>query len=532
MDEEYISPENIRRWERLIASHSVDEIWLWQYWKDEYRPHNQINKKLLNRFNSKLKAQKELKDLIRNGIPNDYRGAIWWACSGGAGKMISAAPESFNGYLMIAMSSPSPAEHDIMKDLHRTFPCNESLNTEEGIESLRRILLAYAVRNREVGYCQSMNFIVAVLLMYLSEEQAFWVLAALVEDILPRNYYTASMLGCRVDQAVFQSCLAWKLPKVFSHFREHDMILEPVTCSWFLCLYVNSLPLKEVLRIWDCVFWEGNVVLFRVGLAVCKIMESEILMSSDFGSMFKLLKKPLSGHEYAAQSVLDTAFDKTWLGSIPRSKLEELRGEHKAAIIAEHEEAARMKRERKAQERKRISNSSTLVEFDDTPQEEGNEESDGGDAEEYVMVESEEIQSETDRSSDKGMVVVEKCRGSTTNRRSSLAGYDGAADVLSKVLTEGIPVHAQDSLDSTVTDDLGDGDYSNEEPLDGRECDTPPPLPEATLVDSSVSPNLAFQRPNRRASKIMLSMLEISDLADLDETVPTSKSNTSSEMIG
>ena len=29
-----------------------------------------------------------------------------------------------------------------------------------------------------------------------------------------------------------------------------------------------------VMRIWDCVLWEGNVVLFRVGLALCKAMVS------------------------------------------------------------------------------------------------------------------------------------------------------------------------------------------------------------------------------------------------------------------
>ena len=46
---------------------------------------------------------------------------------------------------------------------------------------LKNILLAYSVRNPQVGYCQSMNFLCAMLLLYLEEEQAFWVLAALVE---------------------------------------------------------------------------------------------------------------------------------------------------------------------------------------------------------------------------------------------------------------------------------------------------------------------------------------------------------------
>jgi hypothetical protein len=35
--------------------------------------------------------------------------------------------------------------------------------------ALRRILLAYAVRNRDVGYCQSMNFLVGVLFIHADE---------------------------------------------------------------------------------------------------------------------------------------------------------------------------------------------------------------------------------------------------------------------------------------------------------------------------------------------------------------------------
>ena len=46
---------------------------------------------------------------------------------------------------------------------------------------------------------------IAVLLMYLDEEQAFWCLAALIEDILPQDYYARSLIGSRVDQQVTSS---------------------------------------------------------------------------------------------------------------------------------------------------------------------------------------------------------------------------------------------------------------------------------------------------------------------------------------
>jgi hypothetical protein len=61
------------------------------------------------------------------------------------------------------------------------------------------------------------------------------------------------------------------MPALYRHFKDSGMMLEPVTCSWFMCLYINTLPLSIVLRVWDCLLWEGNVVLLRIGLAICKI---------------------------------------------------------------------------------------------------------------------------------------------------------------------------------------------------------------------------------------------------------------------
>jgi len=72
--------------------------------------------------------------------------------------------------------------------LRRTFPTNENFKSEGGIGALRRVLVAYSIRNREVGYCQSMNFLCAIILLHMTEEKAFWTLAGLVEDILPPGF--------------------------------------------------------------------------------------------------------------------------------------------------------------------------------------------------------------------------------------------------------------------------------------------------------------------------------------------------------
>lgn len=60
---------------------------------------------------------------------------------------------------------PADAAADIDKDLDRTFPGTEQFNNVAGQQQLRRVLRAYAAYDPDVGYCQGMNFLAALLLM-------------------------------------------------------------------------------------------------------------------------------------------------------------------------------------------------------------------------------------------------------------------------------------------------------------------------------------------------------------------------------
>ena len=274
---------------------------------------------------------------VRAGVPPALRCAVWTACSGAIGKKSEAAAELgqpldslYPSFASQGLCLENEASGVIEVDVPRTG-CAEPL-----LEPLRRVLLAFAVKNPHVGYCQSMNFIVATLLEYCDEESCFWILCSLVEDMLPESYYTRNMVGVRVDMLVLNSLLKRYLPALHSHFVERDIDLSPFTMGWFLCLYVNTLPSPSLHRVLDCLLHEGSKVLFRAALAILKILESRLLNVHSVAKVYDILRSPV-----CAEDDLLNVMHSSWLLNFSTDAICELRNQHlkdvlKQAWAAEH----------------------------------------------------------------------------------------------------------------------------------------------------------------------------------------------------
>ena len=140
----------------------------------------------------------------------------------------------------------------IEKDLPRTFP----KGTKEGAArkaSLRRILAAYALRNPSVGYCQGLNFVAGLLLLSgMEEEEAFYSLCSVVEDVLQGNY-DSNMMATQVWGPCEPPTLVCMFPP---HFHAGTVI--PLTISNYM---YDSLPLCFPLHRWIRVcsaIWYGR----------------------------------------------------------------------------------------------------------------------------------------------------------------------------------------------------------------------------------------------------------------------------------
>ncbi|XP_044244395.1 TBC1 domain family member 2B isoform X3 [Ursus arctos] len=252
--------------------------------------------------NREMACSPELKSLIRAGIPHEHRSKVWkWCVDLHTRKFKdSTKPGYFQTLLQKALEKQNPASKQIELDLLRTLPNNKhySCPTSEGIQKLRNVLLAFSWRNPDIGYCQGLNRLVAVALLYLEQEDAFWCLVTIVEVFMPRDYYTKTLLGSQVDQRVFRDLMSEKLPRLHAHLEQHNVDYTLITFNWFLVVFVDSVVSDILFKIWDSFLYEGPKVIFRFALALFKYKEEEILKLQDSMSIFKYLR-------YFTRTILD-----------------------------------------------------------------------------------------------------------------------------------------------------------------------------------------------------------------------------------
>ncbi|CAD6444257.1 c823bce8-eacf-40b2-b3f3-2d8eb4610979 [Sclerotinia trifoliorum] len=297
-----------------------------------------------NGRNVTLIRQPTFHKLIRVGLPNRLRGEIWEQTSGSLFLRLEN-PTLYTDTLAKFEGRESLAIDEIEKDLNRSLPEYPGFQSVEGIDRLRRVLTAYSWTNEEVGYCQAMNIVVAALLIYMSESQAYFLLSALCDRLLP-GYYSQTMYGTLLDQRVFESLVEKTMPILWDHLVKSDVQLSVVSLPWFLSLYINSMPLVFAFRVLDVFFLEGPKVLFQVGLAILRINGEDLLDATDDGAFISVLKGYFSKLDESAhpksenaklravtrfQELMVVAFKE--FSGITQNTISEQRMNHKDAVL-------------------------------------------------------------------------------------------------------------------------------------------------------------------------------------------------------
>lgn len=139
------------------------------------------------------------------------------------------------------------------------------------------------------------------------------------------------MVGLKTDQEVLGELVKAKAPAVGQLMDQYPGIWTLVVSRWFICLYIDILPIEvsrgapsmmketsgelrlpskciaqpnkltalcrpqTVLRVWDCLFYEGSKVLFRVALTLIMHHQPEILRARSLPDVCQCFKQITCG---------------------------------------------------------------------------------------------------------------------------------------------------------------------------------------------------------------------------------------------
>ncbi|VDL66356.1 unnamed protein product, partial [Nippostrongylus brasiliensis] len=171
-----------------------------------------------------------LQRFVYKGIPAPYRKEIWMRnCVPRGPPQVAEVPEDVIEAIRI--------------DLPRTFPNNQYLQSERVRNALGRVLYTLAQHVPSVGYCQGLNYVAGVILLVLRDEsKASDLLVQMVKQ--RKDYYNDNMSGLRRDTEVLSWIIANEIPQVARTLRIIDVGLDLLVGKWFLCWFVDSLPLE------------------------------------------------------------------------------------------------------------------------------------------------------------------------------------------------------------------------------------------------------------------------------------------------
>jgi hypothetical protein len=316
----------------------------------------------------------KVKRFVRKGIPPDWRGAAWFWYAGGP-SMIEKNPSLYDELVRKAADGgTNPTDEELIeRDLNRTFPDNikfkpdpvrepngTSRNSQHSItepetpilQALRRVLQAFSIYNPRIGYCQSLNFLAGLLLLFMNEEKSFWLLNIITREYLPGTH-EVNLEGANVDLGVLMTSIKESMPSIWAKIggeldgsagdSKVSMRLPPITLcctAWFMSCFIGTLPIESTLRVWDSFFYEGSKTLFRIALAIFKVGEAEIKAVSDPMEIFQVVQT-IPRRLVDASALMEACFRRrNGFGHLSQDTIEARRAERRAGYAHERAKAA------------------------------------------------------------------------------------------------------------------------------------------------------------------------------------------------
>ncbi|NWI16590.1 TBCD1 protein, partial [Crypturellus soui] len=247
---------------------------------------------------SKIKFDMEkIHSAVGQGVPRHHRGEIWKFLAEQyhlKHQFPCKQPPKDTPYKELLKQLTSQ-QHAILIDLGRTFPTHPYFSAQLGAGqlSLYNILKAYSLLDQEVGYCQGLSFVAGVLLLHMSEEDAFKMLKFLMFDMGLRKQYRPDMTILQIQMYQLSRLLHDYHRDLYNHLEEHEIGPSLYAAPWFLTMFASQFPLGFVARVFDMLFLQGSEAIFKVALSLLGSHKPLILQHENLETIVDFIKSTL-----------------------------------------------------------------------------------------------------------------------------------------------------------------------------------------------------------------------------------------------
>ncbi|XP_069712277.1 TBC1 domain family member 1 isoform X3 [Phaenicophaeus curvirostris] len=247
---------------------------------------------------SKIKFDMEkIHSAVGQGVPRHHRGEVW--------KFLAEQYHLKHQFPSKQQPKDTPykellkqltsQQHAILIDLGRTFPTHPYFSAQLGAGqlSLYNILKAYSLLDQEVGYCQGLSFVAGVLLLHMSEEDAFKMLKFLMFEVGLRKQYRPDMTILQIQMYQLSRLLHDYHRDLYNHLEEHEIGPSLYAAPWFLTMFASQFPLGFVARVFDMLFLQGTEAIFKVALSLLGSHKPLILQHENLETIVDFIKSTL-----------------------------------------------------------------------------------------------------------------------------------------------------------------------------------------------------------------------------------------------
>ncbi|KAG6598038.1 uncharacterized protein IUM83_09412 [Phytophthora cinnamomi] len=198
--------------------------------------------------------------------------------------------------------------------------------------STHQLLSVFMILKPQIGYCQGMTSVAAVLVQEskMNSEIAFRLFLALTEKYRLDDVYRPDMKDVNLRYFQLDEALRLHLPRLHAHLSDRDIHPSTYASCWILTLFTESrlFPHRYVIAFLDLFFEFGWKVFFQTCLAIFSSIEASLLRRSTSGEIFAYLSKVTWFHRHKSDRDLERFFATARAFNISSSFLVVLQGEY------------------------------------------------------------------------------------------------------------------------------------------------------------------------------------------------------------